>query len=232
VYFLSYEIAGNLSVLMRKAADGSGNAERLRDIPGQAYLEDISSDGGTIVFSVTGAGTNAGARGLLATAGRTVIERLSLGGTAEPTVVVSGPADVYGAAISTDGRWLAYNSIESGRGEVYVQSFVSSGGRVQVSTSGGVEPHWSPDGRAIYFLQGDQMVAVALEPGVSFVAGRPKALFGGLAYIAIDSAETYHVAPAGDRFIMMRPVDQHAAAQEVRAILNWFPELKRTAGGR
>jgi Tol biopolymer transport system component len=232
VYYLSYEIAGDLSVLMRKAADGSGDAERVREIQGQAYLEDISADGGTIIFSVTGAGTTTGGRGLLATAGRAVIERLSLAGAADPTVIVSEPTDVYGAALSPDGRWLAYNSLASGHAEVYVQSFVSSGGRAQVSTTGGMEPHWSPDGRTIYYLQGDQMVSVALEPGPSFVPGRPKVLFAGVVQIAIDSAETYGVAPAGDRFIMMRTADQHTATQEVRAILNWFPELKRTAGGK
>jgi len=234
VYYLTYEAAGNLSLLMRKAADGSGNAERLRAIQGQVYLEDLSPDGSAIVLSISGTGTTPSARGLLAAGSRSVISRLALapGAVAEPSVIVTAPADVFGAAISPDGRWLAYVSAEGSRREVFVQSFASSGGRAQVSTSGGNEPHWSPDGRSLYYLNNDQLLAVPLEPGAAFLPGRPKALFSGIVYISIDSAETYHVAPAGDRFIMMRPMDAHAPAQEVRTILNWFAELTRTVSGK
>ena len=234
VYYLNYETAGNLSVLMRKAADGSGDAERLREIHGQVYLEDLSPDGGAIVMSVSGVGTTPSARGLLAAGSRAVIERIAIapGAGADPTVLVTGPADVYGAAISPDGRWLAYVSAEGSRTEVFVQSFTSSGGRAQVSTNGGIEPHWSPDGRSLYYLHNDELLAVPLEPGPAFAPGRPKTLFSGITYISIDSAETYHVAPVGDRFIMMRPTDTHATAQEVRTILNWFTELTHTVSSK
>ena len=163
-----------------------------------------------------------------------MISRLGLGpgAAAEPSVIVTTPSDVFGAAISPDGRWLAYVSAEGSHREVFVQSFVSSGGRAQVSTSGGAEPHWSPDGRSLYYLHNDELLAVPLEPGAAFVPGRPKTLFGGVVYVSIDSAETYHVAPAGDRFIMMRPTDTHAAAQEVRTVLNWFADLTRAVSGK
>ena len=163
-----------------------------------------------------------------------MISRLGLtpGAAAEPSVIVAGPSDVFGAAISPDGRWLAYVSAEGSHFEVFVQSFASSGGRAQVSTSGGTEPHWSPDGRALYYLHNDELLAVPLEPGAAYVPGRPTTLFSGVVYVSIDSAETYHVAPAGDRFIMMRPTDTHAAAQEVRTVLNWFADLTRAVSGK
>jgi serine/threonine-protein kinase len=231
VYYLSYETAGNLSVLMRKAADGSGDAQRLREIRGQVYLEDLSPDGSTIVMSVSGvAASSPSARGLLAAGDRSAIQRLSLapGAVAEPRVIVTATSDVFGAAISPNARWLAYVTTEGGRPQVFVQSFDSGGGRVQVSTNGGTEPHWSPDGRALYYEQNDELLAVPIEPGAAFVPGRPKPLFNGVIYISIDSAETYHVAPAGDRFIMMRPaVGTQPTAQEVRTILNWFVDLTR-----
>ena len=82
---------------------------------------------------------------------------------------MTGTTDVYGAVISPNARWLAYVSTEGGRGEVYVQSFASGGGRVQISTIGGVEPRWSPDGRTLYYLHNDELLAVPIEPGETFV---------------------------------------------------------------
>jgi Tol biopolymer transport system component len=230
IYYLSYEMAGNLSVVMRKAADGSGDAQRVREIRGQVYLEDLTPDGSALIMSASGTGKSSpSVRGLLVAGDRSTIRRLPLapGATGEPSVIVTATSDVFGAVVSPDARRLAYVSAEGGRSQVFVQSFDSGQGRVQVSTAGGTEPHWSPDGRSLYYLNNDELVAVPIEPGATFVPGRPKTLFNGVTYISIDSAETYHVSPKGDRFVMMRPAGTHATSQEVRAILNWFGELRR-----
>jgi Tol biopolymer transport system component len=119
----------------------------------------------------------------------------------------------------------------AGRTEIFVQSFVSSGSRSQVSANGGTEPHWSPDGRTLYYQQNDQFVAIPVEPGAAFLPGKRKVLFSGLAQIVVDSSETYHMAPLGDRFVMMRPADDRASAPEVRIVLNWFADLRRAVAG-
>ena len=84
-----------------------------------------------------------------------------------------------------------------------------------------------PSGRAIYYLKDQEMVIVPVETAPAFVAGKAKTLFADVAPLIVDSAETYHVAPKGDRFVMTRPVDERAAAPEVRIALNWFGELRR-----
>lgn len=163
--------------------------------------------------------------------GRAAIYRVSVNpGAPEPEAIV---AEAYNAAVSPNGRWLAYVIRENGQDEVYVQSFDAKGGRAQVSTSGGVEPHWSPDGRALYYLQYDQLVTVPVEHGAAFLPGRPRVLFGGVAQVLTDSVETWHVSPKGDRFIMMRAADDRATVGEVRLDLNWFAQLRRLgAAGR
>ena len=224
LYYVSYQTGGNLSALMRVASDGSGTPQKISEVPGQLYLEEAMPDGRALLGSVSGAASLSTGRARLVVGGKAVIESLSVAG-GEPTVVASGPQDQFNAAVSPDGRWLAYVSMETGRQEVFAQ-LMSGGGRSAISTTGGTEPRWAPDGRAIYYTNGDQMIAVPIEPGPALLPGRPRTLFTGVVNVSIDSAETYHIAPTGDRFLMMRSVDPHGGSQEIRAILNWFSELK------
>jgi serine/threonine-protein kinase len=227
VYYISYDTASNASVLMRSASDGSGTPERLRELRGQAYLEDITSDGSAVVFSISAPGTGSG-RGAITVGLRSVIARLSVANPAsEPVIVVTGTADVFNAAVSPNGQWIAYASQETGRPEVLAQSFTSAGGRQPISTAGGTEPRWSPDGKTLYYVNGDQMMAVSLEPGPALLPGRPRTLFSGVVPISVDSAETYHLTPTGDRFLMMRSDTRTSAPAEVRAIFGWFPTIGR-----
>ena len=80
--------------------------------------------------------------------------------------------------LSPDGRWLAYVSDESGRYEVYVQSFPGGGGKRQVSTGGGIGPRWRGDGKELFYHAPDgKLMAVPVKSGASFEAGAPVALF-------------------------------------------------------
>jgi serine/threonine-protein kinase len=223
LYYVSYQATTNNSDVMRLAADGSGTPAKVQEIPGQVYLEDATPDGQTLLLSISAA---AGGRGRQVGSGHSIILRLPVGG-GEPQLLVSETDDAFNAAVSPDGRWLAYVSAATGRYEVFAQSLSSGGGRAAISATGGTEPRWAPDGRAIYYTNGDQMVAVPVDSGTALQPGRPKTLFSGAVYVSIDSAETYHIAPSGDRFVMMQAADHHSTAQEVRAILNWFTELSR-----
>jgi serine/threonine-protein kinase len=227
LYFVSYDATRNVSVTMMKASDGSGDARPVGEINGQAYIEDLTPDGATLLVSAQGTSSNI--RSVAGVSAQSVIYRLPVAGdgAGKPQQAFTTPGDTYASDVSPDSRWLAYASNESGRSEVFVQSFQSSGGRAQVSTSGGIEPHWSPDGRAIYYQQNGQFVMVPVEPGPTFVAGRPRTLFGGLTGFPIDSGQTYGVA-RGDRLVMMRYADDRASKPEVRVTLNWFSDLRRT----
>ena len=85
---------------------------------------------------------------------------------------------------SPDGRWLAYISDESGRYEIYVQPYPGPGGKWQISTEGGTEPVWNPNGRELFYRNGDKMMAVDIATQPGFSAGKPRMLFEGQYEIA------------------------------------------------
>jgi len=118
---------------------------------------------------------------------------------------------------------MAYCSDETGRFEVYVQAITDTGRRVQVSTDGGEQPGWAPDGSEIFYLQNDKMMAVAVETGEQLVAGRPEMLFEVERRPALY--RRYGILPDG-RFVMSQAL--HApTSKQIRVVLNWFDELER-----
>jgi Tol biopolymer transport system component len=129
---------------------------------------------------------------------------------------------------SPDGRWIAYLSDESGRYEIYVQPYPGPGGKSQVSRDGGTEPVWNPNGRELFYRNGDKMMAVGITTQPNFALGNPQLLFErpyGLATVPISN---YDVSPDGRRFLMLKPTEQKAAAStQINVVLNWFEELKR-----
>jgi eukaryotic-like serine/threonine-protein kinase len=84
--------------------------------------------------------------------------------------------DEGGPQFSRDGRWLAYISNESGRYEIYVQAYPGPGGKYQISTEGGTEPLWNPNGRELFYRSGDKMMVVDITTQPSFTAGAPRML--------------------------------------------------------
>jgi serine/threonine protein kinase/Tol biopolymer transport system component len=127
---------------------------------------------------------------------------------------------------SPDGRWLAYTSNESGRYEVYVQPYPGPGGKWQISTEGGMEPVWNPNGRELFYRSGDKMMAVEITTQPGFVAGKPRMLFEGQYDSNIPRAN-YDVSPDGQRFLMIKTNKQESAPTQINVVLNWFEELKQ-----
>ena len=128
------------------------------------------------------------------------------------------------SVLSQDSQWIAYNSTESGRAEVYVKRFppTSSGDRWKISADGGMQPVWNRNGRELFFLAADgtlMSVELTLTPGSPPIIGTPRALFRSSVQAA-DGVETYVVASNGDRFLMALPVaaDSTVVAQ---VIVNW-----------
>jgi len=129
---------------------------------------------------------------------------------------------------SPDGRWLAYISDESGRYEIYVQPYPGPGGKWQISTEGGTEPVWNPNGRELFYRSGDKMMAVDIATQHGFSAGTPRMVFEGQYEKAPFPISNYDVSPDGQRFLMLKPVDQaQAAPTQINVVLNWFEELKQ-----
>src|SRR5216683_1528619 len=129
---------------------------------------------------------------------------------------------------SPDGRSLAYISDETGRNEIYVRPYPGPGGKWLISTEGGVDPIWNPNGRELFYRIGDKMMAVEITTQPGFSAGTPRMLFEGRYEAAPVPLHNFDVSHDGQRFLMLKPVEQeHAAPTQINVVLNWFEELKR-----
>ena len=137
------------------------------------------------------------------------------------------PARELGGVFSPDGQWIAYESNESGRHEIYVRPFPGPGGKWQVSTEGGVQPVWARDGKEIFFRSGDRMMAVDVETKPSLRFSKPKVLFEGRYAGAAGwwGYANYDVTPDGQRFVMIGNEEESVPAR-IRVILNWAEELR------
>jgi serine/threonine-protein kinase len=133
-----------------------------------------------------------------------------------------------GARFSPDGHWLAYSSDESGRAEIYVQPYPGPGGKWQISTEGGGEPTWNLNGRELFYRSGRKMMAVDVMTRPTFSSGKPKMLFEGQYQPTQSNQPNYSVSPDGQRFLMLKPIEQQEqAATQINVVLNWFEELRR-----
>jgi len=123
-------------------------------------------------------------------------------------------------------RWVAYASDESGQSEIYVQSYPSGRNRITVSTGGGILPRWSHDGKELFYVTGDAVVAVAMRPDGSF--GAPRRLFDRSNFLFNHRFVSYSVSPDGKRFLMIQR-DPGSVPRQLNVILNWSAELDRPA---
>ena len=201
-----------------KAADGTGQVERLSAVPDRRLIpRSWSADANSLLLSE------------LALSGTTSydIGILSMEGDRPWRPLIQGEFVEVGPAISPDGRWMAYISNESGRQEIYVRPFPDvEAGRWQVSTSGGGEPKWSADGRTLFYRFGRTINRVSVETEEAFEAGIPETLYEGTFFNEVGPQ--WDVDPNGERFLVIRNVEStgEEIPQELRIVLNWFEELK------
>lgn len=128
-------------------------------------------------------------------------------GTGMVTRLVDQPGSAqYSSAISPDGRWLAYASDETGRPEVWLEALPNTGKPVQLTKDGGSHPQWSPEGRKIYFDQGDRIFQMDIATDGQPKAGDPVALpIQG--FEQRDLRRQYDLTPDGKGFVMLFPSD-------------------------
>ncbi len=127
---------------------------------------------------------------------------------------------------SPDGRWIAYESDESRRREIYVAPFPGPGGKRQISTAGGSYPRWRGDGKEIFYLApyNKLMAAEVNGQGATLEVGAVRALFearrGG-------PGNVYDVTADGQRFLVNTAVEQKAPSAPITLVINWTADLKR-----
>jgi len=185
--------AGDAKDLFIKGVE-SGSARVLTRRPGYQFSADwLRNDSAVLFIDVPLTGQLAGNQSIW-------VQPMD-GSEARPYVATE--ANEFGARASRDGQWVAYHSNESGRNEIYVDSYPTPRRPTLVSNRGGIHPAWRRDGKELYYWQGDQLVAVRLEAGAPDrpVAVRDRTLLFRAPYPGGVNA-MYDVSPDGSRFII------------------------------
>ena len=201
--------------LFVKAVSASGDGERLLRTPRVEIPDDWSPDGRFVLYTSTEA------------TGRNVspseIWALPIDGDRTPIPIVRTPGTASNGAFSPNGAWVAFQSNESNRFEIYVQPF-PKGDKVRISTGGGVQPRWRPDGKELFYIDPDnQLMAVpvdfsTLPPSIGTPAPLFRAQWGQLPHH--PGMWTYSVSRDGQRFL----VDVlRETVSPITVLLNWKP---------
>ncbi len=204
-----------------KRADGTGDVERL-DENLNRYPLAFSPDGTGLVFQDWGSATAGGGLGML-----------TLEGDRTSTVLLDDEFTERDATLSPDGRWLAYESDETGQRQVYVRPFPDvDTGKWQISTDGGVWPLWNPADNELFYRGATGLMALSFEADPTFTPGALTQVFewnflGRAFYRGIA------VSPDGQQFLLLANVMvdgvTEAAPREIIVVQNWFEELRRLA---
>jgi len=144
---------------------------------------------------------------------------LPLFGDRTPMKILGTPYNESQGQFAPDGKSFAFVSDESGQQQVYLQSFPSSTRRGQVSTGGGTQPRWRPDGRELFYLAPDgKMMSVSIRGNDTLETDAPRPMFN----TPLDSRalrQTYAVAPDGQRFLLQMP--SASSSSTLTVVLNW-----------
>ena len=206
---LAYVVFRGYAGDLYRTVIAKGGQERLFESGESNYPQQWSNDGRSILF------INQDGKSLY---------RLPLSGGLKPEVLLRTSFAKDEFHLSPDGRWIAYNSLESGQWEVYVASFPSFAHKRQVSRDGGCQPLWRKDGKELFYLGlRGALMSVDVSAGSSFEASVPRLLFQ-TPIIVNPVIDQYCVTGDGQRFLLATPVGE---AEPITVMLNWAAGLER-----
>jgi serine/threonine-protein kinase len=215
VVFSSVSAPGIGADIVLEATDGTGKTEQLTRYGAGDYPRAVSPDGKFLVFE--GYAPNAG------------LWLMPLDPIGQPHALIADPKfGVYHGRVSPDGRWIAYDSDEAGRTEVFVRPFPDvERGRWQVSEDGGSFPFWARSGRELFFVTAANKLAdVSVPGGNSFSYSKPQLLFDTSAY-GQSGTRQFDITADGRRFLAVRPLTSPAPARpSIAIVLHWFDDVK------
>ena len=140
-------------------------------------------------------------------------------------VLKGHPGAVYTAKFSPDGRYVAYVSDESGEYDVYVRPFPPGGGQWQLSFDGGVQPQWRGDGKELFYVSGNTLLAVAVNTEPTFSLGRTSRLFESPGFRISQWSPRYDVSADGQQIVVREPLVE-GVQSTIRVVQNWYEEFR------
>jgi dipeptidyl aminopeptidase/acylaminoacyl peptidase len=226
--------------LFRRPAVGTGTAEQL--IPGTVaqFPSTVTPDGTALIFRAEAAPSKVGTRPGMD------LFLLPLEGERQSRKLLATPFNELNAEVSPDGHWLAYESNESGRDEIYVRPFPNvDADKWPVSTNGGTQPLWARNGQELFYESMGTVMRVPVKTGATFERGTPEKVFAG-PYLLRQPGQTrarmYDVRRDGQQFLMIKEIspsrasprsvaasgaDERPRSARIILVQNWFEELKR-----
>jgi serine/threonine protein kinase len=191
--------------IYRKSAGSTAKDEVLLESPFDKFPSDWSRDGRYLIFYQIDPVT------------KYDIWALPLTGDRKPYPLLQTAFNEHRATLSPDVRWLAYCSDETGRDEIYVQSFPTLGNKWKVSDGGGTRPVWSRNGKELFYIASDRKLMVsAVSAGAKFEAGSPQPLFTTRPNIT----RFFDVSPDGRRFLLVDPLPD-PVTPPINLLFNW-----------
>ncbi len=200
------------SEMYKKLASGAGEVETIAQSNNPIFVNDWSRDGKFILYTDADPTTNLN------------LWVLPLEGDRKPYVYFQTPFEDERGRFSPDGRFVAYRSRESQINEIYVQTFPASSLKLSISTNGGQNPVWAPNGKELFFIAPDgKLMSVEIGSGSSFEPGKPKALFD---LVAARTAQgtSYDVSADGQRILFISRMAD--ATSSLSVVINWTADLK------
>jgi serine/threonine-protein kinase len=217
--YVAYTAVGSESGydFVQRRADGSGEVEPIVTTPMTEQPTDWSVDGEYILYQQDAPGRRVDIL---------YLRRMEGGGYGDPKACLASSAREVVAKLSSDSRYVAYCTNESGRDEVYVQRFPQGGEKTQISTNGGTQPRWSRGGSELFFVEGDGLMAVQVVTSPHFAAGPPKLLFRHPSLFSLVPEQMYDVSSDGQRFVVVETLEPEDELPVVHVVENWYAEFR------
>ena len=202
--------------LYQKSSSGAVNEEQILKTNERKWTTDWSLDGRFILYTTIYSRTGLD------------LWVLPMEGERKPIPYLQTPFNEDYGKFSPNCRFIAYSSDESGRNEVYVQTFPASSGKWQISAGGGAQPRWRRDGRELFYISPDRkLIAVDVKSDVSMLeVGTPKVLFQTRLPGYPGPRNCYDVSADGQRFLMNNLLGD-ISSNPIIVVINWTAGLQR-----
>jgi serine/threonine-protein kinase len=214
--------------LFRRPSAGTGAPEQLMEGTVAQFPSAVTPDGSALIFRAVTPAAKVG------TPPGTDLFLLPLDGEHRSRPLLATPFNELNAEVSPNGHWVAYESNESGRNEIYVRPFPNVDADKQpVSTNGGTQPLWARNGQELFYESMGTLMRVPVKTGATFERGTPEKVFDGpyvFRTLGQMPGRMYDVSADGQRFLMIKETggaDERPPSARIILVQNWFEELKR-----